>query len=38
LKDASAVEHSGNVDINKMSDEELNNKLLALLNESPVAE
>jgi len=34
LKDASTVEHSGSMDINKMSDEELNNKLLALINES----
>lgn len=34
LRDASTVEHSGSMDINKMTDEELNNKLLALINES----
>lgn len=34
LRDASTVEHSGSMDINKMTDEELNNKLMALINES----
>jgi len=34
LKESSSVEHSGSVDINQMTDEELNNKLLALMNES----
>jgi hypothetical protein len=34
LKDSSAIEHSGTVDINKMSDDELNIKLMALINES----
>jgi hypothetical protein len=34
LRDASTVEHSGSMDINKMTDDELNNKLLALINES----
>ena len=34
LKESSSVEHSGSVDINQLSDDELNSKLLALINES----
>lgn len=34
IKDSSSVEHSGSVDVNQMSDEELNAKLMALINES----
>lgn len=34
LKESSSVEHSGSVDINQMTDEELDRRLMALINES----
>lgn len=34
LKDATTVEHSGSMDINKMTDDELDARLAALINES----
>ena len=33
LKDESKVEHSGSMDVNQMTDDELNNRLMALMNE-----